>query len=107
MEGLWEGPRSPGQLAAPVNSHLLITREGLQSLVCLYLPSQGQPLPLPPMTALAFSLPTPLPEVTSTPWPELYACWLALPPALKIGQLLALQFKGSLLSLTSWAKANS
>lgn len=25
MVGLWEGPRSPGQLAAPVYGHLLIT----------------------------------------------------------------------------------
>lgn len=64
-------------------------------------------LPLPPLTALASSLPAPSPETTSTPWPELYACWLALPPALKIGQLPALQFKGSLLSPTSWAEANS
>lgn len=70
-------------------------------------PRTAVPLPLPPLTSLASSLPALLPEITSTLWPELYACWLALPPALKIRQLPALQFKGSLLSLTSWSEANS
>lgn len=71
--------------------------------MCLCLPSLGQPchchfwLPWPSITA----------RNHQDPIARAFSCWLALSPALKIGQLPSLQFKGSLPSLTSWAEADS
>ena len=72
----------------------------------LVTPQPRTAVPLPPLTPLASSRPAPLPQITNIPQPELFTCWFALPPARKIGQLPASQFKRSLPSLTSWAEAN-
>lgn len=72
---------------------------------CVLVPAQPRTaMSLPPLTLLAQH------HFQKSPGPRgqsFFACWLALPPTLKIGQLPSLQFKGSLPLLTSCAEANS
>lgn len=76
----------PGDQDALQHHHLLTTRETAEPGVLA--PAQPRTsVLLPPLTTQASCLPAPLPEFTSTPRPQLFSCWLVLPPALKIGQL--------------------